>query len=422
MKNTRMIKVIALINFVLFSCTSEELGTLEEKNSSNTVNWKSQQIEMPRISENELIILFHSTFPDDAREDLRIKHEVIRHEKCNCITEKIEKWTFKEETNIEERMSDIAQEAEVEGVDFQYYYTNADVTPDINIEINGSTDLLASFINPLQKVINIGVIDTGINLDLIDKKDTFLYNVTTPPCIANEVKEISGWNFIKDNNNPFDDQGHGTAVVDRIIRQIDKKRGTKNRYSILPIKAFDRLGQGNTFKLLCGYLFAAEKSNMHIINMSFGWYGAPSELLDLFISENTNILHITSAGNHNSNNDELAHYPSSIPYGNVLTIGSYHMINSDLGSLKKSSFSNYGRENVDFLSEGERIVFTDRYGKAYPVFGTSYAAPFVTAEAASHAIWSNTPSPEYLWSQLENYSIYVPQGELPVYYKDRIIK
>ncbi len=422
MKNTRMNKVIVLMSFVLFSCTTEELRTLEKKNAYDTVTQKSNQILMPRMSENEVIILFHSGVPDDVKEDLRLKYEVIRHEKCDCTSEPIEKWTFKEETNIEERMDDIAQEAEVEGTDLQYYYSNTDVSPDININPDTSTGLLASFINTQQKVINIGVLDTGINLHLIDKKNTFLYDVTTVPCISNEFKEISGWNFIEDSNNPFDDQGHGSAVVDRIIKQIDKKQGTKNRYSILPIKVFDRLGQGNTFKLLCGYLFASDKGNMDIINMSFGWYGTPSELLDLFILENPNILHITSAGNHNSNNDELPHYPSSIPYANVLSIGSYHMKNNDLFSLRKSSFSNYGREEVDFLSEGENIFFIDQNNKEYSIYGTSYSAPYVTAKAALYAIWSNTTSPNYLLNQLRNKSIEVPEGEFPVYYSDRIIK
>ena len=118
---------------------------------------------------------------------------------------------------------------------------------------------------------------------------------------------------------------------------------------------------------------------MEIINMSFGWCGEPHTLLKKFITATENkgkILVVTSAGNTGSDNDKISHYPSSYTNANVLSVTAMNTPFTDL-----ASFSNYGKQSVDFAANGENIVFD--FGKvAEKVSGTSFATAFATANAA----------------------------------------
>lgn len=421
MKNSIISYVIFTCLFLLSSCSLDEYNEQSEQENSNTFSQKNLQPQRPIRSNNELIISFTTRANEDIRHNLRTKYKVKRYERCSCSNQRIEKWTFFQGANIEERMGDISQETDVEGTDFQFYYVNKDKQTDISI-VEPGNPLLGSWVNLQPQTVNIGVLDTGINLHIINKKTPFLYDANAnTPCIENGVKEVSGWDFVNDDNDPYDELGHGTAVTDRIIKELDKTPSIN--YSILPIKVFDQLGKGNTFDILCGYLFATNKGNIQVINMSFGWYGAPSSLLDLFIHENSHIFHITSSGNENSNNDKIQHYPSSIPYHNVVAVGSYVMKGSDLRTVQKSSFSNFGNQTVDYLSEGEHIFFEDIDNELYPISGTSYAAPLVSGKIASYIYDSNSSSaPSFILQQLWANATVLPKNNLPVYYKDRIIK
>jgi subtilisin family serine protease len=103
------------------------------------------------------------------------------------------------------------------------------------------------------------------------------------------------------------------------------------------------------------------------------------------------LVHV--AGNDGFDADENPYYPSDVSYdgskevcGNFINVGS---ISSRLDSTFVSTFSNYGKQNVDLFAPGEEI-YTTTSGNAYMSdSGTSLAGPMVSGTAA--LIWSYYP-------------------------------
>ncbi|GGX03554.1 S8 family peptidase [Aquimarina muelleri] len=406
-----------ILYFFIFGCAPEDLDKPITNHNSN----KNNAVNLPVKSTNELIIEYKHGMNNSMKNNLRRKYNVKRFEKCDCINDRIEKWEFDPNVDIEGRNDQITQEGGVEGTDYQFFYANENISPTTlsTITSSHSNELITSFLKP-NSTLTIAVLDTGINLNKLPHRDPFLYTLTSNEilCKENEAgEEISGWDFINSDNDIYDDNGHGTIVSSIIKSKLDNENITN--YQILPVKVFNHLGKTSTFKLLCGYLYTVNKPSVSIINMSFGWYSAPSRLLYKFISENPDILHISSSGNDNHDNDSVAHYPSSYDNNNVLAIGSFSIRNRS--EIVKSTFSNYGNTSVDFLSVGDQVSFYDNTGTHYLVSGTSYAAPLVAAKSAIHYL-SGYTTPVEITNQLRINGTSLISGSMPTYYGDRIIE
>lgn len=417
MKCLKPLLPLLIIYFFIFGCTTEDI----DKPITNQSSSKNNPVNLPIRSANELIIAYKQGINTSKKNNLRRKYNVKRFEKCDCTNDRIEKWEFDPSVDIEGRNDQITQEGGIEGTDYQFFYTNENTSPTTlaTITSSHSNSLITSFLKP-NSTITIAVLDTGINLNKLPYRDPFLYTSTSNArlCKENEEgEEISGWDFINSDNDVYDDNGHGTIVSSIIKSKLDNENITD--YRILPVKVFDHLGKTSTFKLLCGYLYTVNKPSVSIINMSFGWYSTPSSLFHKFISENPDILHISSSGNDNHDNESVAHYPSSYNNNNVLGIGSFSVQNR--AEIVKSSFSNYGITSVDFLSLGDQVSFYDNDGALYLVSGTSYAAPLVAAKSAIYYL-SGYTTPVEITNQLRINGTLLISGSLPTYYGDRVIE
>lgn len=416
MKSLKPLFASLILYFFIFGCAPEDLDKPVTKHNSN----KNKSVNRPVKSKNELIIGYKYGVNNAMKDNLRRKYKVKRFEKCDCINDRIEKWEFDSNLDIEGRNDQITQEGGIEATDYQFFYANENISPTTltTITSSHSNELITSFLKP-NSTLTIAILDTGINLNKLPYRDPFLY-ISTPNtrlCKENGNEEISGWDFINGDNDIYDDNGHGTVVSSIIKSKLDNENITD--YQILPVKVFNHLGKTSTFKLLCGYLYAVNKPSVSIINMSFGWYSAPSTLLYKFISENPDILHISSSGNDNLDNEFVAHYPSSYNNKNVLAIGSFSV--RSRAEIVKSTFSNYGSTSVDFLSVGDQVSFYDNAGTHYLVSGTSYAAPLVAAKSAIHYL-SGYTTPVEIINQLRINGTLLISGSMPTYYGDRIIE
>ena len=425
MKTTKLFLSLIVICLLFADCTYEENTFLIDDQTQNQQQFNQKQfsISAPIKSKNVLIIEYAKSTGENAKSYLRDKYDIVKYETCDCSNKRIEKWEFPFGTEIEGRKEDLAQEGGVEGTEYQLFYQNGNTTLSNN-NIAQNISLISSYIKPINSDATIAILDTGIDINKLQVKDPFLYNNSNNTSLCNDElnPEIIGWDFVNHDNNPFDDNGHGTIVTDILKSKLDNDGFSD--YQILPIKVFNDLGKGNTFDILCGYLYAADKPEVALINMSFGWYYYPSPLLSKFIGENQHILHITSAGNHNVNNDTTKHFPSSIPHRNVLAVGSYGIkqVNNDQ-KVFKSDFSNYGFTSVDFLSKGENISFYNPETNDYiTVNGTSYAAPRVTAIAMEY-FSEGYEFPNQMIQQLYLHATLLEDAnELPVKFFDRFIQ
>ncbi|MFC5048104.1 S8 family serine peptidase [Aquimarina hainanensis] len=411
---TPLVSILILL-FLYSGCSRDPLQEPIVKSIPKTPENQSSKNaplqNLPIESSNELIVQFKQGVSTVQKQAIRQRYEVKTYQTCNCSNQQIEKWEFKEGIDIEGRKGQITQDdVGIESVDNEFSYLMEAVTTGW-IPYSQSPDLIRSRTKANNAGITIAILDTGIHLQKLPVSTPFLYNpgrnTTTlhtdirvrrnqspfvqssqrprTPCSYNGQTEISGWDFVNHDFDTFDDHGHGTKVANVIITNMENEQ--INNYQILPVKVMNDQGKGSYFDLICGYIYASKKESVSIINMSFGWYNTPFVLLPKLMSENTHITHITSAGNSNKNTDFYPHYPSAYPFDNVIAVGSFNE-----GKDGKVSFSNYGRNSVDFLSLGTAVPIEDNLGDISYAYGTSFAAPFVAVKAAKHKIdFNETP-------------------------------
>lgn len=180
---------------------------------------------------------------------------------------------------------------------------------------------------------------------------------------------ISGYDFSGQNNPRYDAANHGTAVAGCIV---DAVFGANVK--ILPIKISG--GEFVTTLMIRQAIKQAIQCKPDVINISslFEESAAVRSLL-----ERTSIPVVVSAGNSNGSCDTL--FPARL--GNVITVSSID------SNMTKAAHSNYG-SSVDYCAPGANISSYTNTGGVYDDFwGTSYAAPHVSAAIALLAMDPN---------------------------------
>ena len=86
------------------------------------------------------------------------------------------------------------------------------------------------------------------------------------------VDDLIGWNFIDDNNNPWDQAGHGTHISGVIAAARGNGAGIAGINSgaqIMPLKALNFLGRGRSVAI-AEAIYYAVRNGARVINISFG--------------------------------------------------------------------------------------------------------------------------------------------------------
>jgi serine protease AprX len=115
----------------------------------------------------------------------------------------------------------------------------------------------------------ICIIDTGV-----DYTHPALGGCTTNQFTSgNCSKVISGFDFVNNDNDPIDDNGHGTHVAGIAASTNETYRGVAPNASIVAIKVLNSAGSGTTDNLVSGIDWCvnnASKFNISVISMSLG--------------------------------------------------------------------------------------------------------------------------------------------------------
>jgi subtilisin family serine protease len=205
----------------------------------------------------------------------------------------------------------------------------------------------------------VAVVDTGINRAHVD--------------LAGQV--IGGYDFVDDDADPTDPEGHGTLVAGTIAAIRGNNRGVAGvapDARLVPLRA---LGDVSTDAETAEAFDWAGDHGIRIVNASLAGEGASTFEYDA-MAEHPETLYVVAAGNDGDNVDSGASsYPCAYDLANVICVGASDP-NDD-----PASFSNYGEKSVDLFAPGVDIVSTR--GSSYAISdGTSMATPHVTGEVA----------------------------------------
>jgi hypothetical protein len=213
----------------------------------------------------------------------------------------------------------------------------------------------------------IAVVDTGVNYNHAD--------------LAGRV--IKGRDFVNSDNDPMDDQGHGTHVAGIAAAKGHNGIGIAGiafNSPILAIKVLDNsspAGRGSYANISSGIIHAAVRG-ARVINLSLsGPVSDPSLNNAVNYATARGCLVVAAAGNDGVN--RLV-YPGA--YANAFCVG------STTSTDARSGFSNYGA-HVDIAAPGSSILSTLYTGGYGLKSGTSMATPCVAGAAA--VLWSRYP-------------------------------
>ncbi len=194
-------------------------------------------------------------------------------------------------------------------------------------------------------------------------------------------KVIGGYDFIHDDTDPKDDNGHGTFVAGIISSSHSKYKGIAPDVSLIAIKALDETGSGSFSDIIAGIDYCIsnkEKFNISVISMSLGVDDFHTDNSDecndlstaVAIREaiNKNIPVVISSGN--SGFSDGISYPACV--SEAIAVGATD--NED----HIASFSNSGAL-LDILAPGVGITSTGLGNSFLTGSGTSFSAPHVAA-------------------------------------------
>jgi subtilisin family serine protease len=264
-------------------------------------------------------------------------------------------------------------------------------TPDSDIDAPEAWDIHTG-----SPEVIIAVVDTGVDYEHRDLEGNIWINqielngMTGIDDDGNEyIDDIYGYDFVNHDNNPLDDNGHGTHCAGIIAAGGNNSldiAGVCWNAKIMALKFLDKNGEGFSSDAAIAIYYAAENAADIISNSWAGSY--PSETLEKVIdyAHSLGVIMVAAAANNNSDSPVYPAY-----YENMIAVAATN------SKDQKATFSNYGywvniaAPGVDVLSL--RAAGTS-LGTIYDDYttiasGTSMACPHVAAIIA--LIISNHP-------------------------------
>ncbi|WP_299004059.1 S8 family serine peptidase [uncultured Shewanella sp.] len=241
----------------------------------------------------------------------------------------------------------------------------------------------------IDPIIDIGQANATWGLDRIDQRNLPLDGHFNPSQLGNNVtayvidtgvnfshnefggRATSGRDFIDNDNDANDCNGHGTHVAGTIAGST---YGVAKNANIVGVRVLGCNGSGSTSGVIGGVDWVADHaSGSSVANMSLG--GGQSTALNSAVASavDSGIAFVVAAGNNNS--DACTKSPASEP--KAITVG------STTSNDSRSSFSNYGN-CLDIFGPGSSIksAWIGSNSATKTISGTSMASPHVAGVAA----------------------------------------
>ena len=192
----------------------------------------------------------------------------------------------------------------------------------------------------------VAVVDTGVKYD---QEDLAANMWSGGPSYPNH-----GYDFVNNDNDPKDFDGHGTHVAGIIGASGNNNLGATGvcwKASIMAVRVIDATGSGTTANIVQGINFAVSHG-AKVINMSLGGGGGfDAALSDAITNAQTHdVVIVVAAGNDGVNNDAIPTYPCNFTQSNLICVAALDQ------DYALATFSNYGATSVDVGAPGTNIL------------------------------------------------------------------
>lgn len=246
--------------------------------------------------------------------------------------------------------------------------------------------------------IVIAIIDTGVDY--------------THPAFGGTIgadsKVLGGYDFVNDDSDPFDDNGHGTHVASIAAGKDSSITGTAPEAALLAYKVLDEHGSGRDAWVLAAIERAMDPDGnpetddrVDVMNLSLGGApgGADNHPITLAIEHATQagVICVVAAGNGGDAGRATISVPGNA--ASAITVGAADAsgmpasfsAQGPTGSLKNTTLPAF-RLKPDILAPGVGIEGAWTGGGYRELDGTSMATPYIAGLAArikqTHPDWS----------------------------------
>ena len=146
--------------------------------------------------------------------------------------------------------------------------------------------------------------------------------------------DLIGWNFVSNNNNPIDQNGHGAFTAGEIGAVTNTGAGVAGlvwNAQIMPVQFLDSTGSGSDTAAAEAIDYAVNHG-AKIINASWGGAGTdPTIAAAIQYADQNNVIIVAAAGNDSADDDTTFFAPASYSsqYPNLISVAAI----TDTGAL-----------------------------------------------------------------------------------------
>ncbi len=216
-------------------------------------------------------------------------------------------------------------------------------------------------VEPGDRNVIVAVVDTGVDWD--------------HPDLVASVDTSIDFDFVNNDNDAMDDNGHGTHVAGTIAAGINNLIGVAGlqQVTIMAVKGLDATGSGYDSVLAQCIIYAVD-NGARVINCSWGGLFSGTVMKDAVnYAFAQGAIVVAAAGNSGV---EWNFYPAS--YSKVVGVAALQ------DCTNRASWSNWGFSNVQIAAPGADIIST-YWDNAYAsASGTSMASPHVAGVMAAY--------------------------------------